>query len=43
MDILDEHIESSGTVIYISHFVEFEGFADCIFEIDNYNVKKLKV
>lgn len=43
MMVLDKYIkEKNKTLIFTSHNSEYEKFADVIYELDNYNIKKIK-
>jgi len=43
MQVLDKYIkEKDKTLIFTSHNSEYEKFADVIYELDNYNIKKMK-
>ncbi|MFQ6792655.1 ABC transporter ATP-binding protein [Thomasclavelia sp.] len=40
-ELLNQHIQSGGTLIFTSHNAEFENFADDILELENKNIKIL--
>ena len=40
--LLNKYVESGNTLIFTSHNSQYEKFADIIFEINDYKLKKVK-